>query len=89
MMGKDKHLYLILESDDKNFEIEIYDKTGKQAKDAVYSLHALTGNLCLVTSEDDLSTKLTAFKQNGMFDFKVVNSNPSADSKYTLRIEIA
>ena len=55
----------------------------------MYSLHALTGNLCLITSEEELGSKLTAFKQNGMFDFKVINSNPNVDSKYTIRIEIA
>ena len=51
-------------------------------------MHALTGSLCLVTTESELNDKLDAFKKNGMFDFKVVNNNPSVNSKYTIRVEI-
>lgn len=87
-MENGKQLFLILESNDTNYEIEIYDKTGKQAKSVVYSMHALTGSLCLVASENELNDKLDVFKKNGMFDFKVVNNNPSPESKYTIRVEI-
>lgn len=51
-------------------------------------MHALTGSLCLIASESELNDKLDVFKKNGMFDFKVINSNPNPNSKYTIRIEI-
>lgn len=74
MMENGKQLFLILESNDTNYEIEIYDKTGKQTKSVIYSMHAITGSLCLVASESELNDKLDVFKKNGMFDFKVVNN---------------